>query len=226
MVSVQKPENPLLFKDGESAAPSFDASILQIPFAHRGRVPTKREFRKAFRGESARSALGELYSGCSIFGLTKGQFSLIDLVTAITEQTGPVSAFFSTWTAANADVSDVFAMVESGVLLDCRFMVDYTFQRRQPELAHRLRELFGGDSVRVTSNHAKFVLLMNDEWSVVVKTSMNLNMNPRIEDFDVADDPALAGYLLDLLNEVWAYQNAAAGCWETFSVANRRFIEL
>lgn len=219
-------KNPLLFQDRESAAPSFDASSLQIPFAHRGHVPTKREFRKAFRGESARSALGELYSGCSIFGLTKGQFSLIELIAAIVEQTGPVSAFFSTWTAANADVSDVFALAESGVLRECRFMVDYTFQRRQPELAFRLRELFGADSVRVTSNHAKFVLLMNDEWSIVVKTSMNLNMNPRIEDFDVADDPALSGYLMDLLKELWAHQRGDAGVGDTFSVANKRFMEL
>lgn len=54
----------------------------------------------ALAGESARSTIGKLRKRCEMFGFTKGQFSLIDLLQAIVIQTGPADVLVSTWTAA------------------------------------------------------------------------------------------------------------------------------
>ena len=64
--------------------------------------------------------------------------------------------------------------------------------------------LFGDDSIRTTRTHAKFAVITNEDWAVAVRTSMNLNENPRLESIEVSDDPALAGFLLRVVEEIFA----------------------
>jgi hypothetical protein len=42
---------------------------------------------------------------------------------------------------------------------------------------------------------------------VAIRTSMNLNENPRLESIEVSDDPALAGFLLSVVDELWAEES-------------------
>lgn len=166
-----------------------------------------REIRDLRRKESAAEAVAGLdLDGREIFGLTKGQFSMIDLLDAVLTTTGPAAVAISTWTAANTDVSATLAMIASGRITRARWLVDLTFVRRCPQLAGRIREAFGADAIRVTRNHAKFAVLANERWRVVVRTSMNLNHNPRLENFTVAHDPELADFLLAALDDVWQSQ--------------------
>lgn len=197
---INKIQNPLLNQKPDIV---FDMTKLEIPWTHRAKAPSKREIRKEARTGTAIEALGNLYPGCAIFGLTKGQFSLIELISAIVDQTGPAEIFISTWTASSADLSDAFKLMKSGKILHARFLVDHTFQRRQPGFAKKIRDLFGLDAVRVTRNHAKFCLIRNSKWNIVLKTSMNLNFNPRLEDFDIQDDLNLANYLQGLMDEIF-----------------------
>ena len=198
---LESPKNPLLGQ--KKFEPGFDSTKLKIPFSIQGKVPSRRELKKLMRGETAKQAIGEIYPGCAIFGFTKGQFSLVDLISAILDQTGPASLFVSTWTAAGADLSEAFDLVQSGKITDIAFLVDLSFQRRKPAFAAKIRELFGETSVRVTKNHAKFCLIMNDKWRLVLNTSMNLNFNPRFEDFYLQDDPALADFLYGIMKEIF-----------------------
>lgn len=211
-------ENPIFDKIQD---PTFDPKDLKSPYSHRGKVKTTREIKKLMRQQTAKEAIGELYPGCSIFGITKGQFSLIELISVILDQTGPANLFISTWTAAGADLTDAFNLIQSGKLLSCRFLVDHTFQRRRPAFAAKIRELFGAESVRVTRNHAKFSLIYNDQWNLVLKTSMNLNFNPRLEDFDIQDDPELAKFLLDLMDEIFKRITPKAILDNSFKNENR-----
>lgn len=181
----------------------FNCEDLKSPYTVRSKAPDARQIRKLMRAETAREALGKIYPGCAIFGITKGQFSLIELISEILGQTGPAHVFVSTWTAAGADLNDAFELIESGKMLSARFLVDHTFQRRKPAFAARIRELFGADAVRVTRNHAKFCLIRNEKWHLVLKTSMNLNFNPRLEDFDLQDDPVLADFLEGIMTEIF-----------------------
>jgi hypothetical protein len=209
-------ENPLLSKaparpqpaargadDEPGAGLAFDCAKLKAPHSIKGKVNTSREIKKLMRQETAREAVGDLYPQCSIFGITKGQFSLIELIETLLDQTGPADVFLSTWTAAGSDLTDAFKLIDSGKMRSFRILVDHTFQRRKPAFAAKVRELFGIEAVRVTRNHAKFCLIRNDTWDLVIKTSMNLNFNPRLEDFDIADDPRTADFLQGLMNEIF-----------------------
>ena len=195
--------NPLLFDKHE---PVVDPDVIR-----RGHVALvrerKREIHDLRRAESAAAAVSSLnLDGREIFGLTKGQFSLTDMIQAIVEITGPAELHVSTWTAANTDVSKMLDMIASGKLTAARWLVDVTFVRRAPQLAARIREAFGPDAIRVTRTHAKFSVIRNERWQVVSRTSMNLNHNPRLEDFTVAHDPELAAFLMEAMDDVWKTQ--------------------
>lgn len=196
-------QNPLLFEKHE---PVIDADVIKK--AHVSLVrERKRDIRDLRRKETAAEAMADLnLDGREIFGLTKGQFSLTDMIEAILERTGPAELHVSTWTAANTDVSKMLDMIASGRLTAARWLVDVTFVRRAPQLAARIRQAFGADAIRVTRTHAKFAVIRNQTWQVVSRTSMNLNHNPRLEDFTVAHDPELAAFLLDAMDDVWKTQ--------------------
>ena len=153
---------------------------------------------------NARDALADFGRGMETYCLTFGQFSLMDAIEAILDKTGPADVAISTWTAGNADISRSAAHLSDGRIRSLRFVADCSFGQRQPGYLAELVRLFGDDAIRTTRTHAKFAVITNDEWSVAVRTSMNLNENPRLESIEVSDDPALAGFLLAVVDEVFS----------------------
>ena len=126
--------NPLLIENHDPVADP-DA----IRRAHLVLVRDRyRDIRDLRRKQTATEAVAGLdLDGREIFGLTKGQFSLIDLIEAVLDRTGPAALSISTWTAANTDVSTALALVASGRVTAARWLVDLTFVRRCPQLAAR-----------------------------------------------------------------------------------------
>jgi len=61
----------------------------------------KRDIRMA-RASTAREAIGHIEKQTDKFILTFGQFSLIDALVVLLDQTGPATVDISTWTAADA----------------------------------------------------------------------------------------------------------------------------
>ena len=153
---------------------------------------------------NARDALADFDKGLETYCLTFGQFSLMDAVEAVLEKTGPADVALSTWTAGSADLSRSAESLNNGNIRSLRFVVDCSFGQRQPGYLQQVRDLFGDESIRSTRTHAKFVVLTNDEWNVAIRTSMNLNENPRLENIEVSDDPVLAGFLLQIVDEIFA----------------------
>ena len=186
------------------ARPTKDADLngLTAPHVHRS-PPRNREIRECF-SQSARAAIGDIEPGCEIFGFTKGQFSLMDVIVALLEQTGPASVTLSTWTAGNVDVGHAYNLLENRTLTDMRWIIDRSFPARQPMYYATLLKRFGPESVRITRTHAKFALIENDTWNIALRSSMNLNRNIRFENFEISDDPALAGYLRTVTDEIFS----------------------
>ena len=152
---------------------------------------------------NARDALSDFGRGMETYCLTFGQFSLMDAIEALLDITGPADVAISTWTAGNADISRSAAHLSDGRIRSLRFVADCSFGQRQPGYLAELVRLFGNDAIRTTRTHAKFAVLSNDEWGVVVRTSMNLNENPRLESIEVTDEPTLAAFLLGIVDEIF-----------------------
>ena len=178
-----------------------------------------------WRKQNAESALATLDHETELFGFTKGQFSLLDLLKATLRQTGPADIALSTWTANRMEALELGEMQKAGAIRSMRWLVDLTFCRRDPEAAHAVRQIFGPDAIRVANVHSKFCTFKNDQWRLVLRTSMNLNMNPRTEDFTIAHDPELFDFIADMLARVWAHQPKSLAEHRPYDV-HRLFKEL
>jgi len=172
------------------------------------------------RNETAREALDRagFGPGREVFGFNQGTFSLIDLIDATIDYTGPADCLIATWTAAKAEMHQVEDWLARGRLCSSRWMVDRSFLSRQPALCEALRRTFGDGSIRVSRCHAKFVLLGNAEWSVTLLTSMNLNRNARIENYLVSSCPVLHREYTALVGRVFEGQEESSGFADHASV--------
>ena len=152
---------------------------------------------------SASEAIGTLEKNMDIFVLTYGQFSLMDGLLAVLDQTGPAHVNISTWTAAHADISRSSELLESAEILSFKMIVDRSFKTRQPKYYEHMVNLFGQESIREINTHAKFITVRNNKWDIVIRTSMNLNGNPRLENMEVSDNTAFANFFETIVNDVF-----------------------
>ena len=153
---------------------------------------------------NARTALADWGPGLTTSVLTFGQFSLFDALLAVLDRTGPAHVDLATWTAGGADLERAAQQASDGRILSLRLVVDSSFPTRQPGYCATLVRLFGHDSIRTIRSHAKWAVIANDAWTVVIRTSMNLNNNPRLEWLEVTDDPELAAFLRTVTDDIFA----------------------
>ena len=197
----------------------FEQSAITAPTIHKA-PPRKR--RIAFNEtEQAAQAIGTLEHGCEIFGLTKGQFSISDVIQHCLTQTGPATVDIATWTAALGDIKRAENLLRDGRITRIRFMVDPSFKSRKPEFCKALVETFGDGCIRTVNSHAKFAIIRNAEWDLAIRTSMNLNPNPRLENFEISDDRDLAQFFTDIVDQVFgAFSDAT-----NFATQSRKEID-
>jgi hypothetical protein len=195
--------NPLLV---DSPPPVVDPLVIKTAVIKR-QVPARREIEDQRRAACAADAVAALErDGCELVGLTRGQFSLTDLLVAVLDKTGPAELSISTWTAASASVQTMLELLQTGQITSCRWLVDTTFVRRVPQLVAEIRRQFGNDAIRVTRTHAKFCTITNERWKVAIRSSMNLNQNPRLESYELGHDPQLCAWLDGVINDIWRNQ--------------------
>ena len=210
-------QNPLLFENSETAFPLHD---INSPTTHRARARTKTEIRDHRRSQTANEIISGLDKQTEIYGFTKGQFSLIDIIEAALKITGPADLTVSTWAAAKTSVNRILDFVNSGQCPSARWLIDLTLQRRLPELTKSIRDTFGNDAIRVGQNHAKFFMLRNTEWSIICLTSMNLNHNPRFENFLIRHDVPMCDFHTQIFDEIWKNQRPAMATMKSAVVSS------
>lgn len=152
---------------------------------------------------NAKTTIAHFDHGLDIIGLTYGHFSMLDLIIATLDHTGPADVTISTWTAGFFDVRAIETLKDSGEILSVRFIIDQMAKAGQADIGH-IGRVFGPESVRAIKTHTKFVTVVNDEWNVAISGSMNLNLNRRMEQFQISDDPVWAGFFNQYADEIFA----------------------
>jgi len=187
------------------------------------RMSEKRRMELLFRKQSAAEFIRHLTTGSQLFGFTKGQFSLIDVIQAVTKDIGKCELTMSTWTAAKADLLELQNMMETGAFSSLRMLLDFSFQRRQPSLLKTIRDRYGPESVVITRNHAKFCLMKTANLRIVIRTSMNLNFNPRLEDLDVKEDPQLFEFIDGIVSQFFSSHDPKTQAAKTIKELGSQF---
>ena len=160
-------------------------------------VSVRRE-RAAESFKTASECIGTIKKGSGLFALTRGQFSMIDAVLACLDQTGPAAVSLWTWTVAEYEVQVLERMRRDERLLSGRLVIDAGARSKNAAIIAQWKASFGGESVRYVVNHAKVATIENAEWKILLRGSMNLNFNPRFEQFDLTE----GGADFDLIREV------------------------
>lgn len=149
--------------------------------------------------------------GVEVFGFTSGDFSIIDVVRAVVRRMSSPRLVLSTWTAAGADMGHIHDWLAEGRVSAARWIVDRSFQNRQPDLCNALRAKFGDNAIRVQRVHCKFVLIEDDAYRVLIQTSANLNRNMRIENVSVSPCPVLFEAYSGLVAQIFDTQMPGDG---------------
>lgn len=164
----------------------------------------RRHTEAAIALHTAQEALAPWGRGAHVFGTNKGQFSAIDLASAVLERTGPADVSVWTWCIAEYEVQAMTAFLLDGRVRSFRLVMDWAGAQRDMPLVAEMQARFGLDCIRVTKTHAKIVTVSTDDgWRAVIRGSMNLNANRRFEQFDVSDDAAVFGVVRTLEDELW-----------------------
>lgn len=164
--------------------------------------------RRLLRKGGARRAIEGLGPGVEIDVLTYGQFNLIDLWDALLERYGPGDVFGMAWTIGRDEVERVVTSAERGHYRSLRLLVDRAMATMGGGVGAarvRLQAMIaaGRVDVRTSQIHAKGLIYDADEMSVVVRTSMNLNDNPRTEFVSLSTDPGLIEWWRAEMEHIW-----------------------
>lgn len=146
--------------------------------------------------------VGDIEKGMKRFGLTAGQFSLSDLIEYILNKIGPSDLYLSTWAASSEGLKKTFAFLESKMIRNVKFMIDTGAKQYRDRQFGELIDRFG-DCLRTTRIHAKFVVIRNENYSIVIRTSANLNRNTRLETFEIDECEKFADFFQAFFNEAF-----------------------
>lgn len=168
-----------------------------------------------FNTKNADDVVKDLTKGARIMGLTRGEFSLIDLIHSILKVTGPAHVICTTWSAGIKDAHQVRWMVGTDLIRSFKLITDYSFEKRQAKYAASITDLFGVDNIRTSDIHAKFLLIHNEGWKVTVRTSMNLNANRTCESFEIDEDPDIFAFYMNFVEHTFGTMPAGFvdSCW-------------
>lgn len=142
---------------------------------------------------TAGEAIGAIQHGMGVFAITRGQWSLIDAILHCFAEVGPSHISIWAWTVAAWEVDMLSVLRQRREILSALLVVDRSaFSKRKDTPTLRVTQdwqaQFGAESVRYITNHAKMVTIESvSGFRLLLRGSMNLNFNPRFEQFDLTE---------------------------------------
>lgn len=158
---------------------------------------------------TADQAVQSLTKDYRLIGLSRGHFSLIDLIYSCLKKTGPAKVICCTWSAGIKDANQVAWMLNSNLLDSFTLVTDHSFATRQKKYALAIEDLFGAENIRTSEVHAKFALIHNDNWKISIRTSMNLNANKTCETFEIDESKEIFDFYFNFVKST--FENTSKG---------------
>jgi len=149
--------------------------------------------------QSAALAIGNIEPGMSLFAITRGQWSMIDAILHCLDQVGPAKLSIWTWTVADYEVEVLARLRRDERLTSGLLVIDHGARNKNADIIAAWKARFGTESVRYVVNHAKIATIESASGlRLTLRGSMNLNFNPRFEQFDLTE----GGGEFDLVREI------------------------
>jgi len=174
-----------------------------------GTMDNSFRFKKAELGvfsDNAKVPVNKLEKNGRVLGLTDGNFSLIDMIHSILKKVGKADVIVCTWSAGIKDAHQIRWMLDTNLIQSFTIVTDHSYVTRQKKYALSLEQIFGKENIRTSEVHAKFVLIKNNEWSICLRTSMNLNANKTTESFELEDDAEVYEFYYNYIKHLFDKQ--------------------
>lgn len=154
---------------------------------------------------NVRQAIGLIYPGMEIYGVSSGQYHFINILEHVVGQIKePLTLTVSSWTIAKFEASKLGLLGKLNHVEHLRVIVDTSMLKLVPASFSALRDLIADDSIRFLRCHCKFAVIVSRSWNIVIRTSMNLNQNKRLENFEISDCDVLADYMNDIVDDIFS----------------------
>lgn len=154
----------------------------------RSAAPAARRARAVESFGCAAATIGEVTAGMSLFAVTRGQWSMIDAVLHVLNQVGPSKVSLWTWTVAEYEVEVLTRLRIDGRVTAGRLVIDHGARHKNAGIIREWKSSYGADSVRYVVNHSKIATVESASGlRCLLRGSMNLNFNPRFEQFDLTE---------------------------------------
>ena len=116
---------------------------------------------------------------------------MIDAVLHVLDQVGPAALSLWTWTVAEYEVQCLNRLRDDLRVTGGRLVIDASARAKNAGIIAQWKASFGVGSVRYVTNHAKIARIESASGlKLLLRGSMNLNFNPRFEQFDITEGGA------------------------------------
>jgi hypothetical protein len=112
---------------------------------------------------------------------------MIDAVLACLDQVGPSRISLWTWTVAEYEVECLGRLMADSRLTGGTLVIDHGARNKNAGIIANWKRSFGPDTVRYVLNHSKIATIESADFRLLLRGSMNLNFNPRFEQFDITE---------------------------------------
>jgi len=123
--------------------------------------------------------LPELQQNKTIPFASSGNFSMHELMEYLLEKTGSANVRVSSFSISEVAIRSFFNLMEKETIHSLRCLFDISVKRHKLGLLFFVNNI--GSTIAISKNHAKLILIENNNWKVVIVGSANLQVNDKNE---------------------------------------------
>ena len=110
---------------------------------------------------------------------------MIDLILVCLDQVGPARVTLWTWCIAEYEVKCFNRLLIDNRITSALLVIDSQARQKNRDILKDWQARHGDDSIKWVVNHAKLATVETADMRLLLRGSMNLNYNPRFEQFDL-----------------------------------------
>ncbi len=144
--------------------------------------------------------LDAIESGKSVHYLSKGDWSMHDLISQLLKKYNPAELFITTYALREFAVRQIILAQDAGQLSAVNMVLDYRAKIRTPEVFQLASQNM--NNICLFGIHAKVTVLRSDKGCITIVGSANWTSNPRVECGVVSTNRSLAEFHINWIKKI------------------------
>lgn len=150
--------------------------------------------------EKLRHVTAALRPGSSVHYVSRGDWSMHDLVMELLKTYSPADLYISTYAIRETPTRQLVMAMNKGLIKSIRMLLDYRAKVRTPEVFQFAQ--MNMTSIYLLPIHAKVCVIKAPNASISIIGSANWTTNPKVEAGVVTMDEAIADFHIDWMNKI------------------------